>query len=138
MAYNLTEILTTVKGFFTPRQTAGRLNPTHLAVARQGYWVQSQKLHIPDRYGFFSPGPPPLQAYQGAFFAGIITFHSISTALGAVILFLGKRTGTPIAVLAGTMMAIDVLFLVLAWVAACIDHRRASDYDWGDHKLRKE
>lgn len=51
--------LTTVTGFFGPEITGdGRLNPVYLAIASRSYRIQSHTLHIPDRSGFFSPGPP--------------------------------------------------------------------------------
>ncbi|KAK0651180.1 hypothetical protein B0T16DRAFT_453681 [Cercophora newfieldiana] len=45
------------------------LNPTHVALAKRGYHLQSQTLRIPDRFGLFSPGSlnnPLVQADEGA------------------------------------------------------------------------
>ena len=43
----------------------GQLNPVLLDLANRGYYIQSEVLHISERYGVFSPGPPRLQVYEG-------------------------------------------------------------------------
>ncbi|KAL8948227.1 MAG: hypothetical protein Q9222_005563, partial [Ikaeria aurantiellina] len=40
------------------------LNTAVLAIANTGYRIQSHILRIPDRMGFFAPGPPRLQVYE--------------------------------------------------------------------------
>jgi hypothetical protein len=54
----------------------------YLAIAGSGYRTQSQSLHIPDRFGFFSSAPPRLQVEEGAFFAQMLTMicYAIMTA----------------------------------------------------------
>jgi hypothetical protein len=66
--------VTTIGLFFSMRQTINnRLNPVYLAIAASGYQIQSQLLHIPDRYSFFSSGPPRAQVEEGAAFAQLFT-----------------------------------------------------------------
>jgi hypothetical protein len=55
----------------------------HLAIGRRGYLIQSDVLHIPDRFGFFSPGPPGLQALQGADFAMTAFYYGFLFICGA-------------------------------------------------------
>ena len=73
-----------IKGFLKPQVVDGRLNPVRLAVATRGYWIQSHVLHIPDRFGWFSPGPPRLQVHQ----ATSLAFLACSVA--------GEATATPL------------------------------------------
>jgi hypothetical protein len=35
-----------------------------LIMATRAYYVQSEIFHIPDQFGFFSPGPPPRQEFE--------------------------------------------------------------------------
>jgi len=65
MPHDLTSsILEAITAPFTPHMIAFNIpNSVHLAVATIGYWIQSQQLKIPDRYGFFSLGPPRLQVH---------------------------------------------------------------------------
>jgi hypothetical protein len=84
--------LVAIKKFFGPQRIDGQLNPVHLGVAAHGYWIQSSVLHIPNRFGFFSPGPPRLQVFHGALFAFISFSLSILSVLGAfIILWVGAR-----------------------------------------------
>ncbi|RYP65286.1 hypothetical protein DL770_009032 [Monosporascus sp. CRB-9-2] len=57
-------ILKAVKALLSPQIIDNRLNPYYLAVATRAYWIQSHILRIPDRFGFFSPGPPRLQVLE--------------------------------------------------------------------------
>ncbi|KAK1767160.1 hypothetical protein QBC33DRAFT_559284 [Phialemonium atrogriseum] len=140
MSHNLTNnALTAVKGFLDPQISNGRLNPVHLAIATRGYWIQSHVLHIPDRFGFFSSGPPRLQMYQSASFAFLTVGVAFSTVWGALTVLLAKLMGRPISRLAGAMGVLQIAVVAVIWAAlACFDHRRALDYDWGDWKRRKE
>ncbi|CAH0033461.1 unnamed protein product [Clonostachys rhizophaga] len=45
-----------------------------------GYDIQSRVLGIPDKYGFFSQGPPRLQEFEGTLFAVLILMR-IATIL---------------------------------------------------------
>lgn len=63
--YEPSRIFAPLKSPAFPKVVDGRINPSLLVIARRGYWVQSRLLRIPDRFGFFSSGPPLLQAHQG-------------------------------------------------------------------------
>ncbi|KAI0508778.1 hypothetical protein F5B22DRAFT_649673 [Xylaria bambusicola] len=51
----------------------GQLNPVLLDIANRGYYIQSEVLHISERYGIFSPGPPRLQVYEGQ--ASVVAYY---------------------------------------------------------------
>ena len=128
------------KQLFGPRWIEGQLNPVHLTIAAHGYRMQSSVLHIPDRFGFFSPGLPRLQAFQGALF-GLVSFHlGITCMLGACIIIWVRARGDPTLALATAMLLIVVGVAALVWIMSCHDRRHLPDYDWGseDGKLRKE
>ena len=138
MPHNLTgNFLATAKGFLGPEIVDNRLNPVLLATATSGYRIQSHLLHIPDRFGFFLPGPPRLQVYQGAFFAFVVTGTCFSIVLGGFALLLMKLNGRPISPwLVVAMATMTVATVVTIWALACFDRHRAPDYDWGDWKWR--
>ena len=138
--YQPSSLLTAIKKLFSPQFIDGQLNPIHLTIATQGYWIQSSILHIPTQFGFFSPGPPRLQVHQGALF-GLLSFHfGILYILGAFIMFWVGARGDPVLPLASAMVAVVVGAAASIWVVACYDRRRSPDYDWGDlnGKLRKD
>jgi hypothetical protein len=134
-------ILKAIKAFVGPQITKDNgLNPVHLEIATLGYRIQSHMLHIPDRFGFFSSGPPRLQVYKGALFASLIVMLVYSIFWGALIVFLSlfRVDPPPIWRLVVAMVALMVGTLAVCWVMACFDKYRAPDYDGGDWKLRKE
>ena len=61
-------ILTILKEAFAGEIVNNQLNSLRLAIATTGYRIQSCTLQIPDRFGFFSPGPPRLQVFEGLSF----------------------------------------------------------------------
>ena len=63
-----------IKDLLGPSVIDGHLNHVHLALATQCYWTQSRIFCIPDRFGFFSPGPPRLQAEESALFIIVVFF----------------------------------------------------------------
>lgn len=131
-------MLAAVRGVLRREVIDGRPNPAHIALARRGYWIQSQRLHIPDRFGFFSPStgcPPRLQAHQGATF----TFLAASTVgiiiYGGLTLMVVGRAGRPVLRLAAFMAAFQVGMLGLAWAVVCYERHRTPSDNW---KLRRE
>lgn len=70
--YEPSRIFALFRARYFPRVVDGTINPSLLAIARRGYWVQSRLLRLPDRFGFFSSGPPLLQAHQGRKFATLV------------------------------------------------------------------
>ncbi|RYP32207.1 hypothetical protein DL767_005363 [Monosporascus sp. MG133] len=135
-------VLKAVKGLLSPQIIDNRLNPCHLAVATRAYWIQSHILRIPDRFGFFSPGPPRLQVYQSVWFTFLVVMFGflLCTAFfiwGAVVM-LYRLEERPAPTLLGPMVALTVVTIASLWVLECFDRHRAPDYDWGDWKVRKE
>ncbi len=134
-------ILNTITVSFGPQViVSDTLNPIHLALSTRGYWFQSHILSIPDRYGFFSPGPPRLQAYQG--FLSLILFIMIvcEIFLGTFVIFLAslKPDRKPIWVLIPAISASAIGVVAFIWAGSCFHENRRPDYDWADWKLRKD
>jgi len=142
MSRNLTRsILNGIIVAFSPQVIASNtLNPVHLAIATRGYWIQSRILRIPDRYGFFSPGPPRLQAYQGNLFIPIFIMVVCLIFCGAVISYLlsFKPDHVPIwkALIFLAMPGSGTIAMI--WISECFSKHRAQDHDWEDWKLRKD
>lgn len=132
----ISNTLATIKGEFGPQVVNNDLNPIHLAVATRGYRIQSHKLYIPDRFGFFSPGPPRLHVYQGGTFivlASLSSFFIVMT--GFAILSAGLiLSGRPYFVFAAAFSAYVAAWLGLIWVLACVGR---PPRHWKDWKLRK-
>jgi hypothetical protein len=98
MLPNVTEILSTVRLALRSDVIDHSLNPVRLAIARRGYLIQSDILHIPDRFGYFSPGPPRLQAFEGGMFAGMALCQGILFILDAGLVAFYKWWGFPMLV----------------------------------------
>lgn len=82
-------IVEAIKGLFSPQiATDSRLNPHHLALATRGYRIQSRVLHVPDRYGIFSPGPPRLQVHEGSTFFVMILMLVLTAPWFGTFIFL--------------------------------------------------
>lgn len=134
------EMLTAVKNVFGGQvDSNGSINPALLAIAIRGHWVQSQIFHIPDRWGFFPPGPPRLQVYEGQAFVGIVVAHSFTNMLGPIAVYLVIRNNRPVTCLVAALVALELSMLAFLWMVSMSDRRRAPDFDWDDlKKLRKE
>lgn len=111
-------------------------NASYIAVAVSGYQIQSQLLHIPDRFGIFSPGPPGLQEVEGGLFTLTMIPFGFAAALGALTVWMAKKVGksTPGKLFVVFLMT-SVLPVVLVWVCCWCNPRRA---EWKDGKLHKE
>ncbi|KAI0010056.1 hypothetical protein F4779DRAFT_327188 [Xylariaceae sp. FL0662B] len=133
-------IISTFQYLVGPEVINNRLNPVHLAIGTWGYWIQAHILHIPDRFGFFSPGPPPpLQTWQGALFVQAAVRLVPANLIAASTCVLWKVNGLPISRIAGGFLAIDALTIAFIWALTLFDSRRAPDYDWGEwNNIREE
>jgi hypothetical protein len=142
MSRNLiSSMLHSITVAFSPQVTASNtLNPIHLAIATRGYWIQSRIFYIPDRYGFFSPGPPRLQVYQGFLFIALFIMVICSIFCGASSVLLASLTPDhkPIWKAVVFMVILVGGTVAMIWVTECFSKRRARDYDWGDWKQRKD
>ncbi|RFU73380.1 hypothetical protein TARUN_8877 [Trichoderma arundinaceum] len=131
-------IMATVKQLFSDQIIDNRLNPVHVAIASKGHQFQSRVLHIPDRFGLFSPGPPRLQAAEGfqvVFMSCILGFVSLPAVVAVL---LARLKGRPVLLLALGLAAMIFSTAIFFWVGVCSDRRRSPDYDWGEWKLRTE
>lgn len=63
-----------IKDLLGPSVIDARLNQPRLALATHCYWFQSRILRIPDRFGFFAPGPPRLQVEESSNFIFLLLF----------------------------------------------------------------
>lgn len=92
-------------------------------------------LHIPDRYGYFSPGPPSVQAKEGAFVPFMVIALSFANFVGAVIFILMKNQGKPNANMVPVIsLAAAVADIAFVWVLG-YTKRHGTE---GDLKVRKE
>lgn len=82
------------KTFFACETFNNRLHAVLLSIATIGYRIQSQSLHIPDRFGFFSSGPPRLQVQEAKSFIELVSFISFQVVSVGVSLFVARRFGT--------------------------------------------
>ncbi|KAL2063982.1 hypothetical protein VTL71DRAFT_4476 [Oculimacula yallundae] len=124
---------------------SNNLNPTLLSIGQAGHYLQSRYFSIPDRYGFFTAGPPRLQVYQGFLVVAICSMVIISSFLLG---FLGlviaqepqseKRIFRVVWDLVLIQAALIGSVVALVWVFECTDRKRTADYVWKDWKSRIE
>ncbi|KAI1170909.1 hypothetical protein F4777DRAFT_88206 [Nemania sp. FL0916] len=115
-----------------------QLNPICLGIGTRGYRIQSEILHVPERWGIFSHGPPRLQVYQGQAFMGccaIVAFIAILNLLADFVLFKLGRIGTFHVVI---LIGVD-LCGITSWAGVIYEAMRRSPqrrpgYVWDDWK----
>lgn len=97
------------------------LNPVLLALATRAHWIQAHVLHIPDRYGFFSPSPPRLQVWQAFLFLKIFTMVICSIPLGASILYhaSSRPNHKPLSIIALCLAMPAAGAIAFLWVSEC-------------------
>lgn len=126
--YNPRNILAHLRRKRAPIVVDGKINPELLEIAQWGHWLQSRVLHIPDRYGLLSSGPPLLQAFQARKVGEIVTEavgRTISASLVELMVF---ETGwwLPLAT-----ASVCLLFTVSIYVEEVFfNPMRAPDYNW--------
>ena len=135
----ISNILAIPKGVFAGQIVNNQLNPLHLAVTTTGYRIQSRTLRIPDRFGFFSPGPPRLQVHEGLAFIIMVGWICLNLIFNAFLVFLCRLCGLSTCQKLGAAFPLMIVpGAVLFWIGAVYDRRRAPGYEWGDWKLRKD
>ncbi|KAL1856260.1 hypothetical protein Daus18300_010832 [Diaporthe australafricana] len=106
----------------------GKINPDLLAIARGAYWVQSRVLHIPDRFGPYSSGPPLLQAFEGQRLASIATEAIAPVVCATLMELMVWEVGWWFPL---SLAAISVLFIISIYVEDVFFNKmRAPDYNW--------
>lgn len=135
----ISNILAVTKGVFAGEIVNNRLNPIRLAIATTGYRIQSRTLHIPDRVGFFSSGPPRLQVHEATCFILVVCWVCFSIISSSLLVFMVRLAGKPNSGKLGAVLSsITIAEVAFFWFVACYDRRRAPGYDWGEWKLRKD
>lgn len=116
-----------------------RPNPRYLSIANGGYRIQSRTLRIPDRLGFFTSGPPPLQVHQTSESMLLVGCVCVSTVIASFLLILLKIDARPNSwVVAPVWAAFTAVEVAMVWHAVCNNSRRAPGYDWGNWKPRRD
>ncbi|KAJ8132613.1 hypothetical protein O1611_g1010 [Lasiodiplodia mahajangana] len=110
----------------------GQLNPVLLDLANRGYYIQSEVLHIPERYAIFSPGPPRLQVYEGQ--ASVVAYYLIIYigAAFALASFLLGKLGQSNIKLNAIPLIIFIFILIELYIALLYPPQRAPGYVWDD------
>lgn len=116
-------------------KTEGTLNPVHLAIAERGYWIQSRILRIPDRFGYFSPGPLQLQAYQSAFLAYEIIMLVRLILGNCAGITLGQWLVGPVSFSYWPSFALSISMVILDFIFEFKHDRRKPGYNWGGGEL---
>ena len=129
------------KGLLAGQVVDNHLNPLHLAIATTGYHIQSNILHIPNRFGIFSTGHPRLQVHEATAFIVLVFATCFSLLSGFFVVSLFKLLGLPKILLirsGAAMLSMTVIHAVCLWILACCGRHRSPGYDWGDWKLRTD
>lgn len=94
-------------------------NPLFLAIGTRGYYVQSQILRVPQRFGVFSPGPPLLQVHQASFLSFLVILFAVEFFLSSTfVLTLYRLNGPWLMTLLGLSSVRAGLFALL-WSLMC-------------------
>ncbi|PVH83120.1 hypothetical protein DL98DRAFT_585836 [Cadophora sp. DSE1049] len=140
MALNLlSTILHTTRQMFQSQVLASNtLNPTLLSIGQIGYHLQSQYLLIPDRFGFFTAGPPRYQVYQGFHVVFVLNMTIVSdVVLGLPHLVMSqsahRRKFWRLVLVQALFIGVIVMMI---WVLELYGGRRAENYVWKDWKAR--
>ncbi|RMJ18944.1 hypothetical protein CDV36_001359 [Fusarium kuroshium] len=73
----------------------GGPNPLFLAIGTRGYYVQSQILRVPQRFGVFSPGPPLLQVHQASFLTFLVILFAVEFFISSTFVLTLYRLNGP-------------------------------------------
>ncbi|KAI1781465.1 hypothetical protein F4818DRAFT_436655 [Hypoxylon cercidicola] len=133
------KILGAIDMLLEPSEVKKSLNPAHLALGARGYEIQSRLLRIPDRYGFFSPGPPRLQVHEGClFFINFLLICYLSIA-SAVIVWVMSRLHVPwISFFVVVSVVVQFMLIFFTWAVHCADRNDYRDCEWGGVKQSKQ
>ncbi|KAG5813479.1 hypothetical protein H9Q74_003060 [Fusarium xylarioides] len=107
------------------------LNPGKLKMANRGYYIQSKILHIPDQFGFFSAGPPSLQAKDAESFTRLLAYLSILGTVEALILAYLWRNESFEWFMVYDFLEINCELIVAVWIIICVAHYTKRGHDEG-------
>lgn len=111
----------------TPIGAEGEVNPSLLQVARWGHWLQSRVLHIPDRYGLVSSGPPLLQAHQACRVVEIAA-EAVGLMISASVMELMAVRTALLSLSMASSFLFSIAFIYVEEVF--FNPMRAPDYNW--------
>jgi hypothetical protein len=125
-------ILANLKLFFGMQIVVdgNRPNPVYLALATSGYRIQSQRLRIPDRYGFFAAAPPRVQVEEGLACAHLCMSISGAIWCGWFTISHGSFSTARSFAVAVSLMIFEIATIAVIWYLTCTDPRREPDYVW--------
>ncbi|EHK21331.1 uncharacterized protein TRIVIDRAFT_223103 [Trichoderma virens Gv29-8] len=133
---NALSAMDTIKAMFSPAITRNQPNPVYVEMAARCYHIQSRVLHIPDRFGYFLPGPPRLAAQDAFAFALIFFTFGLPLAAFAICWVVFKSVRQEI--LLGTIgyLVMCFMLLVLLWAVEIHRYRRMRGHDGEDVELK--
>ncbi|EPE34199.1 hypothetical protein GLAREA_07212 [Glarea lozoyensis ATCC 20868] len=110
------------------------LDSPFLALAERGYRYQKHTISIPDRYGFFSAGPPNEQVRQGILFVLLFITVLLQIGLGASVAIVNARRSDtrPFWPLPVVCSLLDGGLVALIWISECGKRGRENDCDLKD------
>ncbi|KAF5585213.1 hypothetical protein FPANT_7603 [Fusarium pseudoanthophilum] len=107
------------------------LDPWKLRMANRGYYIQSKILHVPDRFGFFSAGPPWLQVMDAECFTRLLAYLSIVGTLEALILAYLWWNESFEMFMVYEFLVTNCELIVGVWIIGCFAHYTKRGHDEG-------
>ncbi|CEI60202.1 unnamed protein product [Fusarium venenatum] len=101
-----------------------------LGLADRWYLIQSETLHIPDRFGFFTPGPPPHQEFEVERFIGLLSCQLCLVLLHLLIFSVSLQTGVSLSDVSGILLGLQFAVFGLFW-GIKYPHPSSSTKAWG-------
>ena len=127
----ITNVLAAREALLAGGVIGNRLNPWHLNLAASAYRIQAYTLQIPDRFGFFLPGPPRLQVYQAAMFMILFFMTCVSLILVTAMFSFFCLVRLPnLLQLAFLCYSMPVGLFCRCWILSWGDRTRAPGYEW--------
>lgn len=113
----ISNILAISQGDWAGQIVNNPLNPLNLTIATTEYRIQSRTLQIPDRFGFFSPGPPRLQVHDGGMFIVIVGLICMNLICSAFLVFMCRLCEARNCQKAGAIFTLLIPFMVIVvWI----------------------
>ena len=120
-----------------PKPCPRVISSTQLALARRAYSIQSETLHIPDRWGLFSAGPPPQQVSEIRDLYSTLIIFCFAYAILAFKLYNELRFGDDLGYFFETFFRFNLSLLTLLGIDYMLSgaHRNDPNYDWGTWEI---
>lgn len=98
------------------------VSPWKLEMANRGYYIQSKILHIPDRFGFLSPGPPSLQVFDVDGVIALLFYLSFMGSIEALVLIHSWLYEYFRWFLVYFFFGVNCELILGLWIITCIGH----------------